>query len=324
MKSVIEIEENWTTQSFKQSYEHSDDILRYNQLPNRSNPYATLKTQQQQLYSNLPEIPYHETYHLQSVKQNLDDIDKATAIANLSPEEWKAYELSGVLPGYLQVNPDLIDESRPADENVRNQIDKYVSVVPVRDVLNANQTTGSSPAPVGGGSSNDSSAGWFWHPRGDVLFSVGNSTVEIPAWPESVKDDTAATWSQEMTTYQHYQPVNTYKGSGPRTVSCSFKLHRAMWDGNQDNGSFEVVIALMESACYPDYNVQQASPPLCTLTIGTSINITGVMTAFGCVYQGPIGPGNAYDEGIITISITEVDDTVLSQQAVAGGLGGYR
>lgn len=166
---------------------------------------------------------------------------------------------------------------------------------------------------------------WYWKPTGDVTIQVeGESPVEIPCFPESVSDNISATWSQEMTTYQHYEPQNTYNKSGPRVVSCTFKIHRAMWDGNQDSGKSEELVSYMQSALYPDYDTQASEPPRVTLIIGKSIRVVGILTSMETSYSGPIGPDNKYDCVDISISITEESDNVLSTDAVRSGLAGWR
>jgi hypothetical protein len=97
-----------------------------------------------------------------------------------------------------------------------------------------------------------------------------------------------------------------------------------MWTGNQDDGNAEAMVAYIESANYPDYEMQSADPPRVLLLIGGSIRIKGILTSFSKKYQGPIGPDNKYDELVISITITEESDHVLGTSAVRGGLAGWR
>lgn len=328
MKSIIPIDETWTIDTFRRQTEGADDILQNNNLPYPKNPFASLATQQEQYVADVTKnvgvaIAYNENSQIQAVRLNLNDYDKAYAIAQLSETEWNQYLVTQNIPGSLTVPESMVTERTSVDDATRAQIMSAGSMKIVRELLAPKH----QPDVVGINTDSGDMGGteWFWKPTGDVMFSVeGQSPIEIPCWPESVKDNTSATWSQEMTTYQHYEPKNTYKGSGPRVVSCTFKLHRAMWDGNQDSGKAEELVAYMESACYPDYDTQAAEPPRSLLVIGNSVRIRGIMTSFDKNYQGPIGPDNKYDEIIINISITEESDNVLSTEAVRSGLAGWR
>ena len=334
MKSIIEIDDKWYEEDFCDLYKNGREILDYNQLPNPDKPFDTIYNQQHK-EDTLP-IDYDVAAQIASVYRSLNDKEKAKVIANLTEEDWRAYQVTGVINGYLIVPPERVDERVSVSEDQRAQIGQLYNLLPdkedpepaVRDVLREiqdilNEPADTEPVPSGGSGSGGAVTGWFWSPRGEVLFAVGEDALEIPTWPESVKDSIGVAWSQEMTTNNHYEPVNTYKNSGPRVVSCTFKLHRAMWTGDESDDC-EQLVALMESACYPDYEKQSAEPPECCLIIGNSIQIVGIMTSFEKTYQGPVSEAVKYDEVIVSISITEVSQNVLSTQAVRGGLAGVR
>ena len=324
MKSIIEIDDTWTLEDFKRQFGNdSVDILEYNNLPNSDCPFETIYRQQRIDKSKLPaSIDYNYQDHVDTIKNSLSDPDLARAIANLGTDDFVVYQMTGVINGSLRVPEEKVDERESLSSNEIKKIRSTNLIPEIREALNLSVDIQVPHRPP---RSFPDVTGWFWSPRNEVMFQIeGDVAMEIPAWPDSVKDSTSATWSQEMTTFQHYEPTQTYKGSGPRTVSCTFKLHRAMWDGNQDSGECEKLIAYIESACYPDYSTQASNAPLCMLSIGKSISITGVLTSVDKTYQGPIGPDCKYDEVLITISIVEVSKSVLSTQAVRGGLAGWR
>lgn len=325
MKSVIPIDETWTPALLRRQLTYANEILSNNHLPFLQNPFAPIYIQQEQYLqqtASWTDLIYREIDQVNAVCQNLNDVDKAYAIAMLGITAWKRYQLTQQITGYLQVPDLLVTERTAVNLALQTFIRGCGDLLLIREKLAIQAEVDVMPSSEGLSAADTD---WFWKPTGDVMFGVeGQTPIEIPAWPESVKDSTSATWSQEMTTYQFYEPKQTYKGSGPRTVSCTFKLHRAMWDGNQDSGNAEALVAYMESACYPDYDTQAAEPPRSLLTIGKSIRIRGIMTSFDKTYQGPIGPDNKYDEIIISISIVEESDNVLSTSAVRGGLAGWR
>ena len=328
MKSIIVVDESLTIATFRRQTSHADDILRANNLPNPTCPYHTIANQ---LYNNdfqarnkLGFDPvYSESAHIRAVQAQLGDRDKANVIAAFTPAEFIRYSIWGSMPGCLIVPAVLVDTVTPVSGQIQRAILRAFSLIAVRADLWSDSPKLEYPRIDSEyGTSEDN---WYWKPRGDVMFQVeGQTPLEIPCFPESVSDSTSATWSQEMTTYQHYEPQNTYNKSGPRVVSCTFKIHRAMWDGNQDSGKSEELVAYMQSACYPDYDTQASEPPRVTLMIGKSIRITGILTSMETTYSGPIGPDNKYDCVDINISITEESDNVLSTEAVRSGLAGWR
>lgn len=328
MNSLIEIEDKWYPEDFVRLYENGREILDYNNLPNPTNPFATLYVQQRKALDPAIHITYNERDQIAAVYKNLNDAYKARVIANLSNEDWLVYQVTGTINGFIQVPPEKVDNLKPVSEDERIEIGKlYEHEAPdtldkIQDILNSNREA-VIPAPGGSSGGGGAVTGWFWAPRGEVYIAVGDKVLEIPTWPEGVKDSIGVSWSQEMTTNNHYEPVNTFKNSGPRVVSCTFKLHRAMWTGDESDDC-EQLVSLMESACYPDYDTQASEPPECCLIVGNSVQIVGIMTSFEKTYQGPISEANKYDEVIVSISITEVSQNVLSTQAVRKGLAGVR
>lgn len=328
MKSVLQVDDTLTVATFKRQNPHADDILRANNLPNATCPYSTIANQ---LYNNDVqawnklgvEPEYSESSHVRGVQAQLTDSTKANVVAEFTPAEFLRYSTLGSVPGCLIVPVEYVDDVTPVSGHTQQAVLQDYSLTEVREDLRADTPDLQFPRiDTEFGETQDN---WYWKPTGDVTFQIeGDTALEIPCFPESVSDTTSATWSQEMTTYQHYEPQNTYNKSGPRVVSCTFKIHRAMWDGNQDSGKAEELVAYMQSACYPNYDTQASEPPRVTLIIGKSVRIVGILTSMDTTYSGPIGPDNKYDCLEIAISITEESDNVLSTDAVRSGLAGWR
>lgn len=328
MKSIIPVEDTWTISTFKRQYANADDILRMNNLPNSTCPYSTIANQlynnDYQAMSRFENVPdYSENQHVKGVQAQLTDNLKAVTVANYTPAEYLRYTVLGSMPGCLIVPDEYVDDVTPVAGRVQQAVLSDLLLREVREDLRTDTPALEFPridTPFG-----ETQDNWYWKPTGDVTFQIeGDVPLEIPCFPESVSDDATATWSQEMTTYQHYEPQNTYNKSGPRVVSCVFKIHRAMWDGNQDSGKSEELVAYMQSALYPNYDTQASEPPRVTLIIGKSIRVVGILTNMSTTYGGPIGPDNKYDCVDISISITEESDNVLSTDAVRSGLAGWR
>lgn len=339
MKSLLPIDENWTAKAMLRVVPKAVEIMQHNKLPDTSlgaNPFASLIAQQKHVIQTIAGgVKLTENLAKQQVndiKANLSDDIKAVAIAAMTPDSYSDYKTTGFLSGFLNVPGMLIDTVTPIIKGVQTQIldlktedpqEVEASLKQAQEILRNQIPTVEIPARTATGRQSDDN--WYWKPRGEVMFQIeGAEPMEIPAWPKDINDRIGVSWSQEMTTFQHYEDQNTFKQSGPRTMDLLFTLHRAMWNGNQDSGDCEALIAYMESACYPDYDTQAAEPPRVLFTAGKSIRIYGIVTSMNVKYGGPIGPDVKYDCVDISISIKEESQNVLSTQAVRSGLAGWR
>lgn len=362
-RTIVHVDETWTVSHFRNimPYPESEEILRANGIPREDNPFGTIAEQLRQCDVaedlNL-QMTEHEWYALwmDTIANSMGDLEHAIEIANMDLNEFKDYINKGVHPSFLIVPSETCDRSEVYDRSINRKdvveiksTEHTPSGVPIPDpdkmeliryllqTLEPRRTVapgytdptsdnntnpnGTNVAPV--------SNAWFWENKGEVTITIhyldDTRTLPIPAWPEHVRDAVTASWSQEMTTFQRYEPWQTYKGSGPRTVSCTFKIHRAMWDGNQDSGECERLISELEAANYPDYTTQSAEPPRVTLCVGKSIQVHGILTSFDKDYNGPIGPDGKYDCVDLSITITEESNVVLSAKTVSGSqLSGWR
>lgn len=339
MKSLLPIDENWTAKAMLRVVPKAVEIMQHNKLPDTSpgaNPFASLIAQQKHVIQTIAGgVKLTENLAKQQVndiKANLSDDIKAVAIAAMTPDSYSDYKTTGFLSGFLNVPGMLIDTVTPIIKGVQTQIldlktedpqEVEASLKQAQEILRNQIPTVEIPARTTAGRQSEDN--WYWKPRGEVMFQIeGAEPMEIPAWPKDINDRIGVSWSQEMTTFQHYEDQNTFKQSGPRTMDLLFTLHRAMWNGNQDSGDCEALIAYMESACYPDYDTQAAEPPRVLFTAGKSIRIYGIVTSMNVKYGGPIGPDVKYDCVDISISIKEESQNVLSTQAVRSGLAGWR
>lgn len=333
MKSLLPIDETWTINTFSRVIGSASAILQHNNLPDTSknaNPFGTILEQQKNVIRNIVndvgEVAgtiVGSGQQLNDIKASLADDIKTTAIASMSEKDYKAFKITGYLAGFLSIPNKLIDTITPIDKGVQTQILNTNSLHEAQDIIRRQIPVVEIPATTA--SNKNYTDNWYWKPRGEVMIQIeGAEPMEIPAWPEDISDHIAVSWSQEMTTFQHYEDQNTFKQSGPRTMTLLFKLHRAMWNGNQDSGDCETLIAYIESACYPDYDTQAAEPPRVLFTAGKSIRIYGIITNMNVKYYGPIGPDVKYDCVDISIDIKEESQNVLSTQAVRSGLAGWR
>lgn len=358
MKSLLPIDETWTIKTFGTAVTTAASILEHNKLPDTSanaKPFGTLLEQQKNRMKNIVDgvastiKQADETMdsarnrvrksagplinHINDIKSNMYDDVKSVAIASLSDDDYSDYKITGILPGLLNIPEKLIDTITPITKALQTEIlnvdvpetteGQKIALQHIHHLIRDKIPTIEVPSIQSVSNSYVDSG--FWKNRGEVMIQIeGAEAMAIPAWPEEISDRIAVSWSQEMTTYQHYEDQNTFKQSGPRTMDLLFKLHRAMWNGNQDSGDCETLIAYMESACYPDYDTQASEPPRVLFTAGKSVRIYGIITGMSVKYCGPIGPDVKYDRVEISLSIKEESQNVLSTQVVRAGLAGWR
>lgn len=155
----------------------------------------------------------------------------------------------------------------------------------------------------GGGSSGYGSAfarSCYIEVNGNIQF--------FPGFPESVSDSNSANYSA-INILGRSEPLQMYVGSGPRTVSVSYKMHMEMADNIED------LVDLVESACYPNYNGSIAAPK-CILVIGDTIRIQGVVTNVTANWSETIHT-NKLDVVDLSFSVTEVTGNPPQQSEIA-------
>ena len=131
MKSVIAIDETWTINSFRNSFNQAEDILKANNLPNADKPFASLMSQQKRTDTGT----YDEDAHIQAIRQSLNDKHLASALSLMSPEDWMTYSLTQVINGFLSVPELLVTERESVTDYIREQIMRESSLEKIRLLL---------------------------------------------------------------------------------------------------------------------------------------------------------------------------------------------
>lgn len=158
----------------------------------------------------------------------------------------------------------------------------------------------------------------FKIPWGDVMFysSLSDSSVDIPAYPESVKDPRTATYTTMPDLLYQYEPWYLYTSSGPREVSVDFHLHRQMWTGDETDGKANDMIRFIQASTYAKYNGSLVNNDLCTLYIKGLPYIRGIVTGVEVEWTGPIGQDGFYLEFNLSITFVEVSSRELNYETV--------
>lgn len=170
--------------------------------------------------------------------------------------------------------------------------------------------------------------------------------ILIPTFPESISDSMSASFSP-TTPLARTAPIQSYTGSGPRTVQVKLNLHRDMMTqinygasnalkvtydsmGRSTNGdSFaddyvDVLIKEIQAIVYPNYNdaARQVDPPQIAVKFGSDIFIKGIVSGTVTIdYSGPMLRNNKYAIVEINFSVTEIDPQSAETVSL---LGSYR
>ena len=161
---------------------------------------------------------------------------------------------------------------------------------------------------------------------------AGYAAMYFPCYPESVSDSNQASYNA-INILGRSEPFQYYTGSGPRTVSVSFKLHSDMW--HDINYIYELV-AFIEACCYPRYGNAIAATKV-IFHAAQNVHICGIMTSVNTEYEGPVldmqpGPDGTYNgsnmqvpkyaQVNVSFNITEVTGNPPSFEEIArqGGL----
>jgi hypothetical protein len=169
-------------------------------------------------------------------------------------------------------------------------------------------------------SSSSSPFQWFNLPWGKITLesSIDNEVVQIPVYPNGIQDNRVANYDTMPDLLYQYEPWQIYKGSGPRTNTYEFDLHRDMWSGDHRDGSCQDLIDFCEANCYPEFNGAAVNVSNITLYIAGNVEITGVLTDVTTQWDGdsPIGLDGRPLHVTLSLTITEVSKTALNYSTV--------
>ena len=159
---------------------------------------------------------------------------------------------------------------------------------------------------------------YFNIPWGQVTLysSLSDSTIDFPVYPEEYEDGAQATYDTMPDMLYQYEPWYTYKSSGPRSISLTFKFHRDMWSGDHRDGMANQLIRFCQAQCYPLFNGASVNTATVTLYIAGQPYITGILKEEKHTYSGPIGLDNMPLSVTLTLTFDEVSSYPLNYNSV--------
>lgn len=154
---------------------------------------------------------------------------------------------------------------------------------------------------------------------------------KLPIWPDTITDSMSMSY-QPTTVLGRTAPVQTYSGSGPRTVQISIKLHRDIMDqvntgiSNSKLGEGEDyvdnLLKALQAVALPKYSMNNKliEPPIVAMRLGQEVAIKGVVTgSIGITYTKPILSNGKYAQAELTFEVTEIDPYDSQQVFQQGG-----
>lgn len=159
---------------------------------------------------------------------------------------------------------------------------------------------------------------YFNLPWGDITLysSLSDSFVDFPVYPEELEDSRKANYSTMPDMLYQYEPWYVYTGSGPRSNSYTFKMHRDMFSGNHSDGQANDLIRFCEANCYPEFNGSAVNVSQVSLYIVGNLLINGILTDVSVKWNGPILSDGWYASFELTLTITEVSQQALNYNSV--------
>lgn len=250
------------------------------------------------------------------VLKNLDAFPNAMRV----PETIKLPDSSEILSGGGPVGRSTYNAamSQLADPSRNNQIDPgifndYSAMLPA------------VPMGSGDGSKSGSSSGdifqWFHIPWGQVTLvdSISQESVDFPVYPEELSDKRVANYSTMPDLLYQYEPWQVYDGSGPRTNTYTFDIHRQMWTGNEGDGKANDLIRFCQALLYPVYSGSAVNMATATLYVSGSPLISGIIDDVSVDWDGPISSvDNWYLHFVLSLTFTEVATQKLDHDVVRG------
>lgn len=287
---------------------------------------------------NIGEVYYDTVIDHDTLQENVSN-ERKLAILNsligstdvfetaaLSDESgWHTLDKTGTLSGYLRIPDDVYIPDAEDVLGDNNQVSKETYVAVIHSV----GATGTvSPTvfneylsernvnlvPVDAGVM--SPIQWFNLPWGKISLysSITDSSVDFPVYPQGINDGVKANYEQMPDLIYQYEPWQVFTGSGPRSNTYIFDMHRDMWTGDHMDGKCNELIRFCEANCYAEYKGAAVNTALVTLYINGTPHIRGVLTDVGVEWDSdsPLGHDGFYLHVKLSLTITEVSDKALN------------
>lgn len=147
-----------------------------------------------------------------------------------------------------------------------------------------------------------------------------DTLIIIPAYSADAINDSMQVKFADSTPLARSAPIWSYSGSGPRSLTVAFKLHRDMMtqiniqntkaNVELNDDYVDLMIKQVQAAALPAYaaSKKMVNPPIVALRLGEDIFIKGIISgAVSVSYEPPILTNGKYANVMIGFSINEID-----------------
>lgn len=329
--TFLEVHDGLTLKQLS-SYVGSDNVgqvLNVNGLKRQRNISGQVEEKYSQAVSSNELVSWKRKAEILNTLSTDSDAFEMAAVQD--DNGWKYLSGNMTFPGYLSI-PNTVEivkydgvvgNGTPVSKDVYSKVigslermgklstslfNDFSTIKPVAKYAQSSSVSGSSAALFS----------LFKIPWGDVTFysSLSDSSVDIPAYPEAIKDPRQASYSSMPDTMYQYEPWYTYSSSGPRELSVSFHLHRQMWTGDERDGLANKMIKFIQASTFPRYSGSNVNTDTCTLYIKGNPYITGIVTSAEVEWMGPIGLDGFYLEFNLSVTFVEVSARALNYDVV--------
>lgn len=302
-----------------------DSILSLNSLSRTPNVGAELNSLYETIVSNSEPVTNQRKKSVLNTLTSDSDVFETAAL--LGEDGWKFMSGISTFPNMLRI-PQTIElpdstkilggSNQPVSEAIYAKAMKYLDSGLDIDPIIFNEYSSQRASGAGGNVSSGTPFQWFKLPWGEITLysSFSGEAIDFPVFPEEYEDGRVANYDTMPDMIYQYEPWYIYKGSGPRSISLTFKFHRDMWTGDHRDGKANDLIRFCEANCYADYSGASVVTSTVTLYISGNTYISGVMTEVKPHYYGPIGLDNFPLMVDLSITINEVSAIPLSYSSV--------
>lgn len=304
-----------------------DSVLNLNSLSRQPNIGEALSD----LYDTITEQVDTVSYQRKASILNgfTSDADVFETAALLDSDGWKLLSDVGTLPSMLRIPETLTladsvnilgGGKETVGAGVYSEAMKYLNSNQDIDPVIFNTYSSRQVSQIQDTTASAQSVQWFNLPWGliSLYSSLSNTSIDFPTYPKGFSDGVEANYDTMPDMIYQYEPWQIYKGSGPRTNTYEFDIHRDMWSGDHRDGKANELIRFCEANCYPRIQGASVQTSTVTLYIGGVKHITGVLTNVKINWdeESPIGLDKFFLHFTIALTITEVSEMALTYDSV--------
>lgn len=304
-----------------------DSVLNLNSLnrsPNIGKQFSNLVNN---MMSNTNDVPSQRKATILNTLTSEADVFETAALQ--SNNDWKVLDSLGTMPGMLRIPdsitlPDSVSmlggTNNPISKNIRELAVTSMNETGYVDPSIFNEYSSRKSSQIMDTTTVSNAVQWFNLPWGEIsLFSsLSGNSIDFPVYPKGFDDGIHANYDTMPDLLYQYEPWQIYKGSGPRTVTYDFDIHRDMWSGDHRDGKCNELIRFCQANCYPKFQGASVQTAAVSLYISGEKHITGIMTDVKVAWdeESPIGLDGFYLHLNLSLTITEVSDEALTYETI--------